>query len=242
MIRSKKPEPNWKAYEMKSHCAQTARWIHILCVWSFTLGWLVTSARAAGVPFGPSGSGLFWFGTLPPANEWSTASIPGNGGTAVDLTGLDALVNTLAASGITTQLGTVSADPVGTTTQDGKWNSTALGLTSRAGTTAATCFMATLQNTWGSTVNGLNISFGLSGSAASSEDPGLPGYALYYSLTGLAASWQRIGVFGMLGAVVINNIVLNGAWANNGTLYVLWVDDNGNGGVFRPLASPRSRA
>ena len=36
--------------------------------------------------------------------------------------------------------------------------------------------------------------------------------------------------FGTLGAVAISNVVLQGAWANHGMLYVLWVDDNGNGG------------
>jgi hypothetical protein len=185
------------------------------------------------ISVGVSGSGTITFDTNPPASQWATvASIPGSGATAVDPNGLDTLVQTLAASGITATLGTVSADPVGTTTQDGKWNSNpaALRLTSRAGSTAATCFMATLVNTSGAAINALDINFTLYGSAPEGEDTGLAGYALYYSLTGGTNSWQRVGVYGTLGAVSVTNIPLSGPWADAANLYVLWVDDNGNGG------------
>jgi hypothetical protein len=197
---------------------------------AFAVAAVLGSAQAA-IPVGPSGSGTITFDTLPAATEWATvASIPGNGGTAVDLTGLDTLVNTLAATGITAGLGTVAADPAGTTTQDGKWNSAALRLTSRAGTSAATCFMATLLNTSGAAINEMDINFTLSGSAPAGEDTGMAGYALYYSLTGGTNSWQRVGVYGTPGAVSVTNIPLSGPWADAANLYVLWVDDNGNNG------------
>jgi hypothetical protein len=198
---------------------------------AFAVAAVLGSAQAA-IPIGPSGSGTITFDTLPAATEWATTitPIPGNGGTAVDLTGLDTLVKTLAATGITAPMGTVAADPAGTTTQDGKWNSAALRLTSRAGTSAATCFMATLANTSGAAINEMDINFTLSGSAPAGEDPGMAGYALYYSLTGATSSWQRIGVYGTLGAVSVTNIPLSGPWAAAANLYVLWVDDNGNNG------------
>jgi hypothetical protein len=197
---------------------------------AFAVAAVLGSAQAA-IPVGPSGSGTITFDANPAPTEWATvASIPGNGGTAVDLTGLDTLVKTLAASGITAFMGEVTTDPVGTTTQDGKWNSTALRLTSRAGTSAATCFMATLANTSGAAINELDINFTLSGSAPAGEDTGMAGYALYYSLTGAAATWQRIGVYGTPGAVSVTNIPLSGPWSDAANLYVLWVDDNGNNG------------
>ena len=192
---------------------------------------LGTGSTQAAIAVGSDGSGTLSFDTLPAATEWSTvAPIAGNGSTATSPEGLDSLVNTLTAGGITATLGTVTADPAGSTTQDGRWNSTALRLTSRAGTSAATCFMATLQNVSGEAINELSIRFDLTGSAVAGEDTGLAGYALYYSLTGEAAGWQRIGVFDTLGAVRANNILLTAAWEDSATLYVLWVDDNGNNG------------
>lgn len=190
---------------------------------------LSLSSFAAGIPFGASGTGTLTFGTFPPATEWTTTNMPGNSGTTTDLAGLDTMVNTFAPGGITTPLGTVTADPAGTTTTDGRWNSAALRLTSRSGTTAATCFMATLENTSGAAVNAINIRFTLSGSAAANEDAGLAGYALYSRLAG-AAAWQRIGVYGTSGPVLIENAAMSGTWAAGGMLYLLWMDDNGVAG------------
>ncbi len=177
------------------------------------------------IAFGPTGTGPLTFDALPTKSEWSTVNMGGNGATVVDLTGMDGLVNGFAASGIADPLGTVTADPAGTTTVLGQWNSTGLRLTDRAGTTAATCFMASLRNDSGADLSQFDLSFNLIGSG---DDTELPGYVLYYSLTGDAGSWQRIGEFGTLGSVTASNIPLTSPWVNGATLYVLWVDDNAN--------------
>ncbi|MCX6876286.1 MAG: hypothetical protein NTW21_21135 [Verrucomicrobia bacterium] len=205
---------------------------HLALAVAVVAGLGVTSTHAAiNVDGSSSGSGILTFDTIPAVTEWSTAVLAtGSGGAQVTtLAGMDTFVNTLEASTFPTILGTVTADPVNTTTTDGRWNSTALRLTTRAGTTPATCLLATLLNTSGAAINELAINFTLSGSAAASEDAGLAGYALYCSLTGAASSWQRIGVYGTLGAVN-TSAVLSSAWADTATLYVLWVDDNGAGG------------
>lgn len=186
---------------------------------------------AFAISFGPAGSGTLTFGSLPDADDWSTiSSVAGNAAAAVDPAGMDTLANQMSAFDMTLTLGTVLADPAGTTTLDGKWNSAALRLTSRAGTSAATAFLAALQNNSGQALNSIDVNFTLSGSAAAGEDPGLAGYALYVSLTGLPGSWHRIGVYGTLGSVAIDDAPLNGTWGTGSMLYVLWLDDNGNVG------------
>ncbi|MCX6878179.1 MAG: hypothetical protein NTW21_30865, partial [Verrucomicrobia bacterium] len=186
------------------------------------------SAHAA-ISFGPTGTATETFDAVPAASEWASVVLPNGGGSgqATSPATLDTFINTLAASGITTTLGSRTTDPAGSTTTLGQWQSTALRLTSRAGTSPATVFKATLQNDSGSDLHEFNLSFTLYGSAAANEDPGLAGYAVYYSLTGSAGDWHRSGVYGTLGAVTANNVALNSAWVSGTTLYVLWADDNG---------------
>ena len=177
------------------------------------------------ISFGPTtGTGTLAFGTLPSSSEWSTATLPEGGGTtALTLEEMDTYVNTLTASTFSSQLLTVAGNPTGTS-RLGQWNSTDLRLTTRA-TGPAACIMATLSNDSGVAVNELDISFILSGSGTEE----LPGYVLYYSLTGATASWQRIGSFSTPGAVTLGNIPLSSPWTDGTILYMLWVDDNGNG-------------
>jgi hypothetical protein len=189
-------------------------------------GLTITFPSTTPIVFGPTGTGTLTFGALPSKSEWSTMSIAGGGGTITNLTEMNGLVNTFAASDFTDQLGTVSADPVGATTVLGQWNSLDLRLTDRAGTTAATCFMASLRNDSGVALNEFDLSFTLLGSGADDE---LPGYVLYCSLTGEPDSWQQIGSFSTLGTVTASNIPLTTPWASGAALYVLWVHDNGNG-------------
>jgi hypothetical protein len=176
------------------------------------------------IVFGPTGTGTLKFDALPSKSEWSTMSIAGGGAGIGDLPGMDNAVKALAASDFTDPLGTSAGDPGGTV-QLGQWNSTGLRLATRPGGNAATCIMATLRNDSGTALNGFDLSFTLLGG----EDAELPGYVLYCSLTGEPDSWQQIGSFSTLGTVTASNIPLSTPWASGATLYVLWVDDNGNG-------------
>ena len=180
-------------------------------------------APPGGIAVGVSGSVVLSFGTQPAASQWSTASIAGGGATAVDLTGINAAVNRLAASDIASQCASVAGNPG--TSSLGVWNSTDMRLATRPTGNTATCIMATLLNTSGTDINELSVSFTLTGGG----DAELAGYVLYSSLTGAAGSWQRIGTYGTPGAVVANNIALASPWTNGAMMYVLWVDDNANG-------------
>ena len=191
---------------------------------------LAAGSAQATISYGTTGAGPLGFDALPLVSEWSCLSVLGDGYTATDLTSMDALVNTLASTDIATVLPEVTADPGGSAAPGGAWNSTALRLTSRATGTAAAAMMATLSNDSGAALNEFDLNFTLSGADPTGEDPGLAGYAVYYSLTGATDSWQRIGVYGTPGAVTVTNIPLSSAWADTTTLYVLWVDDNGSGG------------
>jgi len=196
-----------------------------------TQEYTVTVTVNVPILFGASGSGMVTFNTLPPAGQWAGLRIPGGGATATSPSTMDTLVNTLKASSISNTLATVDADQTsGSLAAGGAWNSTDLRLTSRGASIAGAGMMATLRNTSGSAINEFDLSFTLYGSAPAGEDPGLAGYALYYSLTGEMESWHRIGIYGTPGTVTANNIPLSSAWADGGTMYVLWVDDNGNPG------------
>ncbi len=85
--------------------------------------------------------------------------------------------------------------------------------------------MATLQNTSGADINVLTLKFTLSAGGTDSE---LAGYGVYYSLTGAANSWQRVGLYGTTGVTSVD-VALAGAWASNALLYFMWMDDNANG-------------
>ena len=185
----------------------------------------VTVTLPVPISYGPTGTGTLAFDTPPETSQWTTASIAGGGGDIGNLTAMDSAVNALAASGITAPLAEIVGNPTATMPL-GKWNSTNKRLTTLPGSNKATCIMATLRNDSGADLNEFDLSFTLTGSGADAE---LPGYVLYYSLTGDAGSWQRIGEYGTLGPVTASNIPLASPWANGATLYVLWVDDNANG-------------
>jgi hypothetical protein len=137
---------------------------------------------------------------------------------------MDSAVNALAASGITAPLAEIVGNPTATMPL-GKWNSSDKRLTTMPGSNAATGIMATLRNDSGVAVDVFNLSFTLTGAGADAE---LPGYVLYYSLTGNAGDWLRIGNLSTPGPVT-STVPLTSSWADGATLYVLWVDDNANG-------------
>ncbi|MCX6879409.1 MAG: autotransporter-associated beta strand repeat-containing protein, partial [Verrucomicrobia bacterium] len=184
----------------------------------------VTVTLPAPISYGLTGTGTLAFDTPPETSQWTTASIAGGGGDIGDLTAMDNTVNALAASGITAPLAEIVGNPTATMPL-GKWNSTDKRLTTLPGSNKATCIMATLRNDSGMAVDVFDLSFTLTGSGA---DPELPGYVLYYSLTGNAGDWVRIGNFGTPGPVT-STIQLAGSWADGAILHVLWADDNANG-------------
>ena len=184
----------------------------------------VTVTLPVPISYGPTGTGTLAFDTPPETIQWTTASIAGGGGDIGDLTSMDSNVNALAASGITAPLAEIVGNPTATMPL-GKWNSTDKRLTTMPGSNAATCIMATLRNDSGGAVDVFDLSFTLTGSGADAE---LPGYVLYYSLTGNAGDWVRIGNLSTPGPVT-STVPLTSSWADGATLYVLWVDDNANG-------------
>ncbi len=194
-------------------------------IWIFdTLSGKLTLGEPAPISYGPTGTGTLTFNLPPQSYQWTTASIAGGGGDVGSLTAMDSAVNTLAASGITDPVAEIVGNPTGTMPL-GKWNSTDTRLTTLPGSNKVTCIMASLRNDSGAAVDVFDLGFTLTGSGT---DPELPGYVLYYNLTGNAGDWVRIGNFGTLGPVT-STIPLTSSWANGATLYVLWADDNATG-------------
>jgi len=188
----------------------------------------VTVASPTGILVGSGGSGTLTFDTLPPADQWSTATLAGS---TTDITipaGLDAAVAGLTAGGITTALPTDTASSPGSNAL-ARYNSNLKLLQSKptGNSMKGLVLMATLRNISGSPINGLTISYDLGKLGTYTEE--VPGLRAYYSLTGVANSWTVIpdlctDTVGTLTA----NVTFSSPWAHASAMYVLWADDNGN--------------
>lgn len=192
---------------------------------------LTSSARAA-ISVGAGGSGVLSFGSAPAASEWATAVLPGDGLTYANAAGMDAGVAGLNAANITTTLPTSGTVPPSTSSLGFRFNTAGLYIQSRpttSGTNAANILMATLQNDSGADISSLTITydFGVNNPLAGE----LPGFEVYYSLTGAPGTWVKIPA--LSGSEVVgtatDTVALAGTWSAGSTMYILWADDNADG-------------
>ncbi len=183
---------------------------------------LTTSSWAASL--GPSGY-FTDFSTQPAAADWSTVTVAGAAGDVTSAAGLDAAVQLLNPSSITTQ---PVADP-GTPPPAGnqaRWSSAGLYLQTRPTGVKMNVLMLTLVNNTVTNADTVNISYDFASSDAVTEE--VPGHRGYYSLTGAANSWTNLPAFNSPpDGHVSTSLSLN--WNSGAKLYILWADDNGSG-------------
>lgn len=191
----------------------------------------LTSAQAA-ISVGPTGSAVYTFNSTPPATEFSTGVLVGDGGTYTDAAGVAAGVNTRDVSSITRTL------PTSTTINPSAFsggfrhnNNTTSGffIQSRPttdGTNAANMLLATLQNDTVNPITSLTITYSFNTYSLNVADE-IPGFQVFYSLNGAPGSWQPIS--GLSDNTVVGThttTVPIGSWAPGTTMYLLWADDN----------------
>ncbi len=191
-----------------------------------SLAFGAASARAA-ISVGPGGSGVLTFNTLPAVGEWSTLAIAGGGASFTNTTALDAAVQLLSASNINGTLpATVTLPP--NVFAVARWNASGHFLQTRPGGVAAVLLMATVQNDTGVAQTCLDLSYDMYVSSPISEE--LPGLRVYCSLTGESNSWQLIpGLSGVETPGSLSAVLELCCWPDDGLLYLLWADDNGDG-------------
>src|SRR5438093_472288 len=203
-----------------------------ICLGLF-LGLMCTlPAVQAAISVGPSGAGPLTFNTTPLATEMATAVLNGTGTTYADTTAMDAGVQTVTAANVARQLPTSATWPPSTFSGGFRRNTTTNAVQSRPttdGTNAAQVLVAFLQNDSGANTTNLSISYKFDVQSAATGE--LPGFYVYYSLTGEPNSWIPIPELSgsETPGFVFANVTLTGTWAAGARLYVLWADDNANG-------------
>jgi len=187
---------------------------------------LFSHVALAQISFGPNGTGVLTFDTLPPASQWSSQSVPPANASGVQTPAqLDDLVQTNAADTITSPL-TNSAGVVPPARGTASWSPNGYVQT-RATGNSATLLMATLRNESGIEQTDLRISYDFRFVAPTTEQ--LPGYQVYFSLTGATGTWQRVSGLGATNEPSQVALLPLGSWSTNALLYLLWADDNGSG-------------
>ena len=214
------------------------------CLAAFALGTTLTVTSHASISL-TGGTFTETFTTQPLATEWSTTTGTHFAGTAGGITGdgtADGLVGTPAAptgtvtaAFVSTQLPAAVLAGTVAVQNDARYHSTGFISTAATGV-LATLTMATLTNNTGGTVLSLSIAYnlGIQNGNVVTPEAEFAGHRVYWSLTGLANSWNPIGDFGFRGTAggaanqtqpfSMTAPVVN--WANGTNAFILWVDDN----------------
>jgi hypothetical protein len=178
------------------------------------------------------------FDTAPAVEDWSTAVFNGGGTTFQTPAVLDAFVQQTNAAGIRWPLPTVSEATPSTFAGGYRYNSLNRYIQSRpttSGTNAACALMATLRNDSGSEATTVSITYTFNKPVGQTDDE-LPGWHVYYSLTGQPGSWVKIPALSGVDVPVNTPTTLTAVldlsatpWQPGSLMYVLWVDDNDEG-------------
>jgi hypothetical protein len=185
---------------------------------------VVNVAVAVPILIGPAGSGVQTFGTAPPTIQWSTLSLSGGPGDVSSGSGIDTAMSTIAASSITTALGSQSGSG---TSGNAYWRSGDQKLGTQPTGNKMTLLMARLQNDSGGTIAGLTVAYNLGVALTPAEE--IKGHRVYWSKTGAAGTWTAAGDFlqATPGTTAVSFNIPSLAWANGDSLYIVWTDDNG---------------
>lgn len=202
-----------------------------LCLLALLAG---TASGLSQIVIGPSGTvGPITFDARPAVTDgWTTAPDDGGGsGNDTTAAGMDTGMQTNLASSIQTQVGTSGTVNPPSQNALARFNSVNFYLQSRSTSVRNTKLMATLQNNTGGTVAsvGIEYDFGAEVRTGSTINEQIPGFRVYWSLTGEADSWTVIPDLSSVGtAGHLTTSVPVGSWLSGGMLYILWLDDNGS--------------
>jgi lysophospholipase L1-like esterase len=197
----------------------------------FVLGvFLFCAAQAWAASVAPAGY-TNAFSVQPAAADWATFNAAGGGG---DSYSVDSDVNAnITAAGVTAQVAADSGNPP-SANANAVWSSTGLYLQTRPTGNRYTALMGKFVNNTGTNATQIGVSYLFTiASGGASEDSG-KGTRAYLSLSGAANTWANLGALNTTasdnGSVAMNASIPVG-WTNGGTLFLLWVDDNGNSGT-----------
>ncbi len=140
---------------------------------------------------------------------------------------MDAQVQTFSASTINGTLVSAVGSPPNAATS-ALWASDGHYIVTRVTGNRFTLLMATLRNNSGSNLPSVTVSYNLTTQNPVTEQ--ILGHSVYYSLSGTAGTWQKIAAFSGVGTSgLLSTSLPLGNWPVNGTMYLLWTDDNGSG-------------
>ena len=163
------------------------------------------------------------FTTLPSSSDWSTYSVSGSAGVVTTDAQLDSVVQTISALSIAGALAPVAvSDPSSLAV----WKSPGHYLQTRPVGNTATFLMSTFRNTSSQTF--LNVGVSITRANAFPVTEEVPGWRVYYSLTGSAGDWNLVPTLSTV-ATGSDQATLPISWNSGSSLYVLFADDNGSG-------------
>ncbi len=190
------------------------------------VAWLALVAGTLNLRAASVGSGAYQadFGAQPLAADWSTLSLAGG---VTDFSGaaaMDAAVQGISASTVTSQ---VAADPAhpAPSLATATWSESGLYLQTRPAGNGASVLMCTLVNALGANAASATISYDFARLVPAAEE--LEGHRAYYSLSGEPGTWILIPELTAANPGRLT-VTLNVDWISGGNLHLLWADDNGS--------------
>lgn len=188
----------------------------------------LTPVAQAQIPVNISGSGVITFATQPAASSWATINMGGATADFTTLAQLNTAVETNQASLINTTLPNINSNaPAAQNT--GCWDSVGQYVFTRVTGRAYAAIMATLTNI--SAVNYPRVMIQYDFGAAFPVTEEVPGFRVYYSLTGTPNSWSNIaeisGYSPTTNGTYSATLDLSAnPWAPGSKMYLLWADEN----------------
>ncbi len=193
----------------------------------FLLYVLGLGVAQAAVMFQPAGTGYLSFDATPGASEWATRFVPGTASSFSLPADLDAAVQTnIASSFMDPVLPEYFSSPVPHTISS--WSAARRSIYTGPAGAAANLLMTTLRNNTGTTIFAFYVGYDQDVFPVTQSTPEeIPGQRVFFSLTGLANTWQPIPELTGNTSIGLHQAVITvGSWLPGTDLYLLWAQDN----------------